>query len=58
MGCSPGEASERQVDFVGADRVGGLLKDSDRMLGVFLNGEAKAYPVRILNRGAHLGRAD
>jgi hypothetical protein len=27
----------------------GELKDSDRVLGVFLKGEAKAYPVRILN---------
>jgi uncharacterized protein DUF3179 len=25
------------------------LKDSDRVLGVFLKGEAKTYPVQILN---------
>ncbi len=35
--------------FITADQVGRLLKKSDRVLGVFLNGEAKAYPVRILN---------
>ena len=35
--------------FLSADQVTGLLKDSDRVLGVSWNGEAKAYPVRILN---------
>ena len=35
--------------FLSADQVRGLLKDSDRVLGVSSNGEAKAYPVRILN---------
>ena len=35
--------------FIFAQNVGRLLKDSQRVLGVFLNGEAKAYPVRILN---------
>jgi uncharacterized protein DUF3179 len=35
--------------FLGVDEVGQQLKDSDRVLGVVLNGEAKAYPVRILN---------
>lgn len=33
--------------FVGADQAG--LGDSDRVLGVALKGEARAYPVRILN---------
>ncbi len=37
------------ANFIAADQVGRLLKKSDRVLGVFLNGEAKAYPVRILN---------
>ncbi len=35
--------------FLSADQVRGLLKDSDRILGVSSNGQAKAYPVRILN---------
>ena len=35
--------------FLSADQARGLLKDSDRVLGVSWNGEAKAYPVRILN---------
>jgi hypothetical protein len=35
--------------FISAGQVRGLLKKSDRVLGVYLNGEAKAYPVRILN---------
>ena len=35
--------------FLSADQVTGLLKDSDRVLGVSWNGEAKAYPVGILN---------
>ena len=35
--------------FSSPREVGRLLKDSDRVLGVALNGEAKAYPVRILN---------
>lgn len=34
---------------VAAGQAGPLLRDSDRVLGVFLNGQAKAYPVRILN---------
>ncbi len=36
-------------NFIGADQVGRLLSKSDRVLGIFLNGEAKAYPLRILN---------
>ncbi len=35
--------------FITAAQANALLKGSDRVLGVFLNGEAKAYPVRILN---------
>lgn len=35
--------------FLAADEVKKLLRDSDRVLGVHLNGEARAYPVRILN---------
>ncbi len=35
--------------FVSADKMRNLLKGSDRVLGIFVNGEAKAYPVRILN---------
>jgi uncharacterized protein DUF3179 len=35
--------------FVTAGEVGKLLKAKDRVLGVYLNGEAKAYPIRILN---------
>jgi uncharacterized protein DUF3179 len=35
--------------FIAAAEARGELKDRDRVLGVFLNGEAKAYPVRILN---------
>jgi Protein of unknown function (DUF3179) len=35
--------------FVTASQVRKLLAPKDRVLGVFLNGEAKAYPVRILN---------
>ncbi len=35
--------------FVAAQEVRGKLNDSDRVLGVFLNGEARAYPVRIVN---------
>ncbi len=35
--------------FVAAEEARGRLKDSDRVLGVFLKGEAKAYPTRILN---------
>ena len=35
--------------FHSADQARGLLKDSDRVLGVSWNGEAKAYPVGILN---------
>ncbi len=36
-------------NFVAVEQVRRLLKKSDRVLGVFLNGEAKAYPVGILN---------
>ena len=32
-----------------ADRAGDSLKGDDRVLGVFLKGEARAYPVPILN---------
>lgn len=35
--------------FVSANELGRQLKDSNRVLGIFLNGEAKAYPIRILN---------
>jgi len=35
--------------FISAREVERRLKDSDRVLGVFLNGEAKAYPTQILN---------
>ena len=35
--------------FLAAHEALGILKDSDRVLGVFLYGVAKAYPVRILN---------
>ncbi len=35
--------------FVAAGEVGKLLNDKDRVLGVLLNREAKAYPIRILN---------
>ncbi len=35
--------------FSSSGEVSRLLKASDRVLGVALNGEAKAYPVRILN---------
>ena len=35
--------------FMTADQAGRILRKHDRVLGVFLNGEAKAYPVRILN---------
>ncbi len=35
--------------FVSANRMRKFLKDSDRVLGVVVNGEARAYPVRILN---------
>ncbi len=36
-------------NFLTADQARGLLRDSDRVIGVFFNGEAKAYPIRILN---------
>ena len=36
-------------EFIEADRAGDSLKGADRVLGVFLKGEAKAYPVPILN---------
>jgi hypothetical protein len=35
--------------FMTAGKAGKLLQDKDRLLGVYLNGKAKAYPVRILN---------
>jgi len=35
--------------FMTARETKGLLGDRDRVLGIFANGEAKAYPVRILN---------
>ncbi|TAM83415.1 MAG: DUF3179 domain-containing protein [Acidobacteria bacterium] len=34
---------------ISAEEAGRLLEPSDRVLGVFMNGQAKAYPVRILN---------
>ncbi|MEP7281315.1 MAG: DUF3179 domain-containing protein [Rubrivivax sp.] len=37
-----------QPKFVGADQAG-FLKDGDRVLGLVLGGEPRAYPVRILN---------
>ena len=38
-----------QPEFLTVDRADRLLKPSERVLGVALNGEAKAYPLRILN---------
>src|SRR5437773_8993216 len=35
--------------FARAGAVQYSLRDADRILGVYLNGEAKAYPVQILN---------
>jgi hypothetical protein len=35
--------------FLKASEVGKLLNAKDRVLGVYVNGEAKAYPIRILN---------
>jgi hypothetical protein len=35
--------------FLTAEKADRLLLKNDRVLGVFLNGEAKAYPIRILN---------
>ena len=35
--------------FIATAQARGELKDSDRVLGVFLKGKGKAYPVRILN---------
>jgi uncharacterized protein DUF3179 len=35
--------------FVAAGEIGKLVDEKDRVLGVYLNGEAKAYPIRILN---------
>jgi hypothetical protein len=34
--------------FVTADKAG-FLKDNDRVIGIGINGAAKAYPARILN---------
>ncbi len=36
--------------FVSAQEAGRNLKDSDRVLGVAFDGEAKAYPIGMLNR--------
>lgn len=36
-------------EFLPAKEADRLLKRSDRVLGIVLNGEAKAYPLRILN---------
>lgn len=36
-------------EFISASEVGNLLSPKDRVLGVYLQGDAKAYPVRILN---------
>jgi Protein of unknown function (DUF3179) len=36
-------------ESLSADQADRLLKRSERVLGVALNGEAKAYPLRILN---------
>ncbi len=41
----PALVSPKFLTIAQADRP---LKNSDRVLGVFLNGEARAYPVRIL----------
>ena len=35
--------------FVGSSKAEDFLKDEDRVIGVFLNNNAKAYPIRILN---------
>jgi Protein of unknown function (DUF3179) len=35
--------------FITAREVGKLLDAKDRVLGVYMNGVAKAYPIRILN---------
>jgi hypothetical protein len=35
--------------FLTKDRADKVLSDSDRVLGVSWNGDAKAYPIRILN---------
>lgn len=38
-----------EPQFVRSSEIGNLLAPKDRVLGVYLNGEAKAYPIRILN---------
>lgn len=38
-----------QPVFTTASGAGKLLAPKDRVLGVYLNGEPKAYPIRILN---------
>ena len=38
-----------QPEFLPVDQADRLLKPSERVLGVALHGEAKAYPLRILN---------
>lgn len=35
--------------FADAGKAGGFLKDSDRILAISINGDARAYPVKILN---------
>ncbi len=39
----------KNPDFTTAGKAGDFLKDSDRVMGVFINGDARAYPVKILN---------
>lgn len=36
-------------EYIPAEEAGRLLEPSDRVLGVLFNGEARAYPIRILN---------
>jgi len=38
-----------QPEFISVDQADRLWKPSERVLGVALNGGAKAYPLRILN---------
>jgi len=35
--------------FADAGSAGGFLKDSDRVMGISINGDARAYPIKILN---------
>lgn len=39
-----------QPNFVTADQAEKFLAKNDRVIGVVYNGEARAYPIRILNR--------